>query len=108
MISRQSLGKMKRGVLLVNAARGDLVRTDDLLAALKSGQVGGAALDVTDPEPPAKDSPLLKMGNVLITNHVAAASLTAIKTLRTRVAQTVACAMRGGPLPNVVNGVPSK
>jgi phosphoglycerate dehydrogenase-like enzyme len=79
------------------------VQTDDLVAALKTGQVGGAGLDVTDPEPPPRDSPLLKMSNVLITNHVAAASLTAIRTLRTRVAETVACAIRGAPLPNVVN-----
>jgi len=105
IIHRDSLAKMKRGVLLVNPARGDLVKTDDLIAALESGQVGGAALDVTDPEPPPRDSPLLRINNVFITNHVAAASPTAIKTLRTSVAQTVVRAMRGEPLPNVVNGV---
>ena len=107
MFHSGTFAKMKTGALLVNVARGDLVKTDDLIQALHTGQIGGAALDVTDPEPPKKDSPLLRMRNVLITNHVAAASVSAIRTLRTRAAQAVVCAVRGEPLPNVVNGVSS-
>jgi D-3-phosphoglycerate dehydrogenase len=107
MFHAGTFAKMKTGALLVNVARGDLVHTDALIQALHDGQIGGAALDVTDPEPPKRDSPLLRMRNVLITNHVAAASISAIRTLRTRAAQAVVCAVRGEPLPNVVNGVNS-
>jgi len=96
---------MKRGVLLVNASRGDLVQTDDLIAALRSGQVAGAALDVCHPEPIPKDSPLLGMPNVIMTPHVASASVRAVETLRRSAAEAVACAVRGEKLPNVVNGV---
>ena len=61
LINRDTLNRMKRGALLVNTSRGDLIVTDDLVAALKSGQLGGAALDVTNPEPIPKDSPLLAL-----------------------------------------------
>jgi D-3-phosphoglycerate dehydrogenase len=105
LINHESLARMKRGALLVNVARGDLVVMEDLVNALGTGQLGGAALDVTVPEPINRDSPLLGMSNVIITNHVAAASPTAIRTLRTRVAEVIACAIRGEPLPNVVNGM---
>jgi len=105
LIDKGSIQKMKKGVLLVNASRGDLVQTEDLIAALESGQIAGAALDVCYPEPIPKDSPLLKMPNVIITPHVASASVRAVDTLRRRAAGAVACAVRGEKLHNVVNGV---
>jgi D-3-phosphoglycerate dehydrogenase len=105
MINRDSLATMKRGALLVNVGRGDLVDTAALVAALRDGRLGGAALDVCDPEPIPADSPLLKMDNVILSAHVASASVPAVTALRTRAAQTVAAAVRGEPLPNVVNGV---
>ena len=58
-----------------------------------------------DPEPIPADSPLLGMGNVVLTPHVASASVPAVSALRTQVAQTAARALRGEPLTNVVNGV---
>ncbi|MGB5447980.1 MAG: D-2-hydroxyacid dehydrogenase [Woeseiaceae bacterium] len=61
----------KKGVLFVNVGRGATVNTDALVAALKSGQVGGAGLDVTEPEPLPADHPLWKFENVIITPHVA-------------------------------------
>ena len=61
----------KRGAIFVNVGRGGTVVTDDLVAALESGQVAGAALDVTDPEPLPPDHPLWQMDNVIITPHVA-------------------------------------
>ncbi len=105
MINAGSLGRMKRGAILVNASRGTLVKTPDLVAALQGGRISAAALDVTDPEPINKDSPLLKMDNVIITSHMASASPEAVKKLRTEVALVVARAVKGEALVNVVNGV---
>jgi phosphoglycerate dehydrogenase-like enzyme len=62
----------KRGALFINVGRGATVVTDDLLAALKDGRLGGAGLDVTDPEPLPADHPLWRAPNVIITPHVSA------------------------------------
>ena len=105
MINAASIARMKDGVLLINASRGTLVNTDDLVAALRSGKIAAAALDVTDPEPPPADHPLVKMENVFLTSHIASASPQAATKLRSDAANTVAIAIRGGRLPNVVNGV---
>jgi D-3-phosphoglycerate dehydrogenase / 2-oxoglutarate reductase len=105
MINADSIRKMKKGVLLVNTSRGDLVKTEDLIEALKSGQIDAVALDVTNPEPINTDNPLLKMDNVIITPHMASCSPVAPTVLREKVAQAVACAIQGKKLPNVVNGV---
>ena len=105
MIASDSIGAMKDGALLINVARGTLVDTAALVAALRSGKLAGAALDVTDPEPIDPGHPLVGMENVLITSHVASVSEPAGRTLRTSVANTVAAAVRGEKLPNVVNGV---
>ena len=61
---------MKRA-FFANGGRGDLVVTDDLVTALESGHLAGAAVDVTDPEPVAPDSPLFKLPNVIVTPHYA-------------------------------------
>lgn len=71
IVNAELLGKLKKGVWLSNQGRGNLIVTADLLAALKSGQVGGAVLDVTDPEPLPADSPLWSQPNVIITPHIA-------------------------------------
>jgi phosphoglycerate dehydrogenase-like enzyme len=63
--------RMKRGAYFINIARGKCVVTEDLIAALQSGHLAGAGLDVVDPEPLPSDSPLWEMANVLITPHVA-------------------------------------
>ncbi len=107
LIDAATIARMKDGVLLVNVARGTLVKTPDLVAALHSSKVGGAALDVFDPEPIPNDSPLLVMDNVVITSHIASASVRAAHLLRSRVAATVVKAMRGDALPPSVNGVPA-
>jgi len=105
IINAQSIGRMKSGALFVNASRGTLVKTEDLVAALQGGRISAAALDVTDPEPPPPDHPLVKMENVFITSHIASASPQAALKLRTDAANIVAIAIRGGRVPNVVNGV---
>jgi len=67
--------------------------------------VAAAGLDVTDPEPLPADSPLLEFDNVIITNHMAAYSASALERLQRLAAETLLKAPRGEPLPNVVNGV---
>jgi phosphoglycerate dehydrogenase-like enzyme len=62
----------KRGALFINVGRGATVVTDDLLAALKDGRLGGAGLDVTDPEPLPPEHPLWHAPNTIITPHVSA------------------------------------
>ena len=75
MINAESLAAMKRGVYLVNCARGALVDQDALLAALESGQVAGAGLDVTDPEPLRQGHRSSLHPNVIVTPHVASATV---------------------------------
>jgi D-3-phosphoglycerate dehydrogenase len=105
LIRGETIAEMKRGVILINVARGSIVQHDDLASALKEGRIAAAALDVTEPEPIPVDSELLKMDNVLITNHVAAYSASALKRLQQLAAETLLKALRNEPLPNVVNGV---
>jgi len=71
MFNARLFSRMKRGAYFINIARGRCVVTQDLIAALQSGQLAGAGLDVVDPEPLPPDSPLWQLPNVLITPHVA-------------------------------------
>jgi phosphoglycerate dehydrogenase-like enzyme len=71
MFNTRLFSRMKRGAYFINIARGGCVVTADLIAALRSGQLAGAGLDVAAPEPLPAESPLWKMDNVLITPHVA-------------------------------------
>jgi len=105
MVNARSLATMKDGVLLVNVGRGTLVDTDALIAALRDGKVGAAGLDVTDPEPPRDDSPLLSLDNVVITSHIASASVRAAAALRSGVVDVVVRGLRGDDLQHAVNGV---
>jgi glyoxylate reductase len=86
LIGTAQLKRMKRTAVLVNSARGPLVDQKALVEALKSGTIFAAGLDVTDPEPPALDDPLLKLPNVVIVPHIASA------TFGTRNAMAEICA----------------
>ncbi|HEY0981791.1 D-2-hydroxyacid dehydrogenase [Schlesneria sp.] len=74
LIRRPQLRMMKKSAVLINVGRGPIVDLDDLIQSLQAHEIGGAALDVTDPEPLPADHPLWTMSNVIITPHVAAAS----------------------------------
>jgi len=71
LLDKDFFNATKRGAHLINVGRGRTIVTDDLIAALESGQISGAGLDVTDPEPLPSDHPLWQFDNVLITPHVA-------------------------------------
>ena len=67
LVSAKNIAKMKKGVLILNCARGEIVNTADMVAALQSGQVGGYGTDVLDEEPPKPDHPLLRLPNCIVT-----------------------------------------
>ena len=75
LFSTDAFKKMKKTAYLINAARGPIVDTDALYEALKSGEIAGAGLDVTDPEPIPADHPILELDNAVICPHIASASL---------------------------------
>lgn len=75
MINRQSIAKMKDGVLIINTSRGPLIVEEDLAEALNRGKVGGAAIDVVSSEPIKADNPLLTARNCVITPHIAWAAV---------------------------------
>jgi len=102
-VNAETLGYFKRGAILVNAARGGLVDESALPAALDSGQLGAAGLDVTDPEPPAPDHPLLDYDNVIITPHVGSGSVAGKLRIATHALERAVCALRGDRPENLLN-----
>ncbi len=74
LLGAREFAAMKRGAILINTARGPIVDQPALAAALRAGRLGGAAFDVTDPEPIKRSDPLLRMPNVVITPHIGSAS----------------------------------
>jgi D-3-phosphoglycerate dehydrogenase len=105
MFGESAFAAMKDGALFINVGRGDLADTEALVAALERGKLGGAALDVFDPEPIPSDHPIRRMPNVILSAHIASASPTAVRTLRETAISLALQAVRGERLPNVVNGV---
>src|SRR5579859_4933974 len=102
MINAATIAKMKKGVRIVNAARGELINEGDLAAAIKSGHVAGAALDVFAEEPP-KNCPLIGLPNVITTPHVAGSTAEAQEELGTQVAVQVRDYLVEGIIRNAVN-----
>src|SRR5437879_7091184 len=105
MINESAINKMKKSVRIINCARGELINDAALVEALKSGQVGGAALDVFTKEPP-KDSPLLACENLIATPHIAGSTNEAQEAVGVQIAQQVKEYLKRGVIQNAVN-VPS-
>lgn len=102
MINRNTIAKMKDGVMLINTSRGPLIVEEDLAEALNSGKVAGAALDVLSVEPPKVDNPLLKAKNCIVTPHIAWAPKESRERLMNIAADNLERFLAGNPV-NVVN-----
>lgn len=103
LIDCGALAQMKPSALLINTSRGGVIDESALIAALREGRIGGAALDVTDPEPPAADNPLLALENVIVTPHAAFYSLEATAELARKAAENVVTVLQGGIPRTLVN-----
>ena len=95
LINAAAFAKMKKGAFIINTARGPLIDETALIAALDSGHLGGAALDVVTTEPLAKDSALIGRDNVILTPHTAFYSVEALIELQTKCATDVARVLSG-------------
>jgi len=103
LIGADQLRKMKRSAVLVNTARGPLIDQKALAAALKAGTIFAAGLDVTDPEPPAAEDPLLKLPNVIVAPHIASATVQTRNNMAEICAKNLVAGLTGQPLPAWVN-----
>ncbi|WP_050606119.1 phosphoglycerate dehydrogenase [Ruegeria sp. 6PALISEP08] len=102
ILSRENLAKTKKGVRIINCARGGLVDEDALAEALQSGQVAGAAFDVFSEEP-AKDNALFNLPNVVCTPHLGAATTEAQENVALQVAEQISNYLLTGAVENALN-----
>lgn len=105
MINKDTIARMKKGAMLVNCARGGIVNEDDLYEGLKSGHLGGAALDVFSTEPPGKIA-LMALPNFICTPHLGASTREAQDNVAKDVAEQIVAYLLRGTVKNAVN-VPS-
>ena len=102
-LGRAELAAMKPGALLVNTARGGVVDQEALIEALRAGRLGGAALDVMEPEPLPADSPLMTLPNVLLAPHIASASHATRGRMASMAVDNLLAALEGRRPPHCVN-----
>ncbi|HUG10531.1 MAG TPA: phosphoglycerate dehydrogenase [Opitutaceae bacterium] len=95
LVRTETIAKMKKGVLILNCARGEIVHTADIVEALESGRVGGYGTDVLDHEPPAADHPLLKLPNCIVTPHVGSRTYESVVRQATAAVKNLILAMHG-------------
>src|SRR5436309_11346390 len=103
MMNRERFGTMKRTAVFVNTARGGLVDEAALAEALRSGTIFAAGLDVTDPEPPAANSPLSKLPNLVLVPHIGSATVAARDAMAVIAADNLLAGLDGRALPHWVN-----
>ncbi|MEO1403481.1 MAG: D-glycerate dehydrogenase [Cyanobacteria bacterium J06635_1] len=103
LINKDTLGQMKPSAMLINTARGPIIDSTALYDALSTGQIAGAAIDVTDPEPIKMDSPLLTLDNLIITPHIGSASQQTRETMAKIAIANLITGLKGEPLPHCVN-----
>lgn len=105
IIGAEQLKRMKPSAFLINTGRGGLVDQRALYEALRNGEIRGAALDVTDPEPIPMDDPLLTLDNCIITPHVGSASFATRTRMATLAAENIVAVLTGKPAPTPVNSL---
>ncbi len=103
MLSAAAFEKMKNGVRIINCARGELIDVAALKQALESGKVGGAGLDVFDPEPPPAEYPLFSAPNLIATPHIAGSTEEAQEIVGVRIVEQLVQYLRDGVAVNAVN-----
>lgn len=103
MIGANELASMKRDVVLLNVSRGDIVREEDLIAALRNGTIGGAMLDVFQQEPLPQDNPLWEMPNVIVTPHMAGGAMDYVERVIAIFCDNLDSFRNGRPLRNVID-----
>jgi len=103
LIDKKAFQLMKESAILINAARGPVVVTDDLVTALESRQILAAGLDVTDPEPLPPDHPLFKLDNCLITPHIGSATHHTRRSMAKIALQNLTAGLADLPLPHCAN-----
>jgi glyoxylate reductase len=104
LIGKDALRRMKPTAYLVNTARGPVVETAALARALHAGDLAGAALDVTDPEPLPADHPLLDAPNLLVVPHIASATHATRGRMAAIAVDNLLAGLAGEPMPHSVNG----
>src|ERR687883_809886 len=103
LMNRETLARMKRSAMLINASRGPVVDSEALYEALKNGVIAAAALDVTEPEPLPGNHPLLQLPNCLVVPHIASGSYATRGKMASIAAENLFAGMRREPLPSFVN-----
>ena len=103
LIDDAALSRMKSSAILVNTARGPIVDHDAVRRALISGQIAGAALDVTDPEPLPRDNPLLEAPNLIVVPHIGSATRAARERMADLAVDNLLAGLDGQPMPYQVN-----
>lgn len=103
MIDREALRMMKESAVLINAARGEVVKTSALVTALREGWIRAAGLDVTDPEPLPPEHPLYGLDNCLITPHIGSATHHTRRTMAKLAVNNLLAGLQGERLPHCVN-----
>ncbi|WP_433180869.1 NAD(P)-dependent oxidoreductase [Actinoallomurus sp. CA-150999] len=107
LLDSRRLALLPAGAFLVNVARGGIAPDADVLAALESGRLAGAALDVFDDEPLPADHPLRRHENVLLSPHAAGSTRQSQLNIITAVIDNIRAAVEGRPVANIVNGLDS-
>jgi glyoxylate reductase len=103
LFNAERFKKMKPTAVLVNTARGPIVVEKDLIAALKTGVIFAAGLDVSDPEPPEPSSELLRLPNLVVAPHIASATFGTRNAMAEICANNLIAGLHGQPLPAWVN-----
>ncbi|XP_005105201.1 glyoxylate reductase/hydroxypyruvate reductase [Aplysia californica] len=99
LFNKDAFSKMKKSAIFVNSSRGGVVNQEDLLHALTSGEIAGAGLDVTSPEPLPTDNPLLKLDNCVVLPHIGSATYSTREAMAVLAAENLLAGVRGEPMP---------